>query len=95
MLDMAVVSPGSRVLDVAAGAGGQTMVAARHVEPTGYVLATDIAPDILAYADQEARKAGFSNVETRVLDGENLDVEPESFDVAISRVGLIYFPDQH
>jgi ubiquinone/menaquinone biosynthesis C-methylase UbiE len=30
-----------------------------------------------------------------VLDGENLDVEPGTFDAVISRVGLIYFPDQH
>jgi SAM-dependent methyltransferase len=28
------------------------------------------------------------------MDGEHLDVEPESFDAVISRVGLIYFPDQ-
>jgi SAM-dependent methyltransferase len=28
------------------------------------------------------------------MDGEALDVEPGSFDAAISRVGLIYFPDQ-
>ena len=35
---------GSRVLDVAAGAGGQTLAAARRVGPTGHVLATDISP---------------------------------------------------
>ena len=33
-------------------------------------------------------------METRVLDGEDLGVEPEAFDAVISRVGLIYFPDQ-
>jgi SAM-dependent methyltransferase len=33
-------------------------------------------------------------VETKVLDGESLDVPPDSFDAVISRVGLIYFPDQ-
>ena len=36
MLDMAGVGPGSRVLDVAAGAGGQTIVAARRVGPDGF-----------------------------------------------------------
>jgi cyclopropane fatty-acyl-phospholipid synthase-like methyltransferase len=40
MLDMARVGAGDRVLDVAAGAGGQTLAAARRVGPEGSVLAT-------------------------------------------------------
>lgn len=44
MLDAAGVTTGSRVLDVAAGAGGQSLTAARRVGPTGHVLATDISP---------------------------------------------------
>jgi ubiquinone/menaquinone biosynthesis C-methylase UbiE len=91
---MADVHAGSRLLDVAAGAGGQTLTAARRVGPSGYVLATDISSNILDFAAGNARAAGLTNVETRVLDGENLDVEPEAFDAVISRVGLIYFPDQ-
>jgi SAM-dependent methyltransferase len=94
MLDMAGVTAGSHVLDVAAGAGGQTIAAARRVGGNGYVLATDISANILEYAAEEARKSGLTNVETRVLDGESLAVEPGAFDVVISRVGLIYFPDQ-
>jgi SAM-dependent methyltransferase len=80
---------------VAAGAGDQTLMAARRVGPSGYVLATDIAPNILEFAATAAKAAGLANVETRVLDGENLDeLEAGSFDAVISRVGLIYFPDQ-
>lgn len=95
MLDMAGVGAGSRVLDVAAGAGEQTLSAARRAGPTGAVLATDISPTILAYAAKAARAAALGNVQTRELDGECHDELPEgSFDAAISRVGLIYFPDQ-
>jgi ubiquinone/menaquinone biosynthesis C-methylase UbiE len=94
MLDLAGIHSGSRVLDVAAGAGGQTLTAARRVGPSGYVLATDISANILDFAASNARAAGLSNVQTRMLDGEDLEVDPESFDVVISRVGLIYFPDQ-
>jgi SAM-dependent methyltransferase len=94
MLDLARIREGSRVLDVAAGAGGQTLAAARRIGPNGAVLATDIASNILEHAAQEARAAGFGNVATRVMDGENLEVEDELFDAVISRVGLIYFPDQ-
>jgi SAM-dependent methyltransferase len=95
MLDMAGIGPGSRVLDVAAGAGEQTLVTARRVGPSGYVLATDISANILEFAAEAAHAAGLTNVGTRVMDGENLDeLEADSFDAVISRVGLIYFPDQ-
>ena len=94
MLDMAEVGPGSRVLDVAAGAGEQSLVAARRVGPAGYVLATDISSNILEFCERDASAAGLTNVETQVMDGENLDVKEGAFDAVISRVGLIYFPDQ-
>lgn len=95
MLNMAAVGSGSRVLDVAAGAGEQTLVAARRVGPSGYVLATDISANILELAARDAQAAGFRTVETRVMDGEDLsELGEASFDAVISRVGLIYFPDQ-
>jgi SAM-dependent methyltransferase len=94
MLDLAGVQEGSRVLDVAAGAGGQTLAAARRVGPSGAVLATDISPAILEYAARAASTAGLTNVATREMDGEELEIEGESYDAVISRVGLIYFPDQ-
>src|SRR5215208_5992134 len=94
MLDQARIAPGARVLDLAAGAGGQTIAAARRVGPSGSVLATDISPAILGYAADAARAAGLANVEAREMDGEELDLDHGSFDAVISRVGLIYFPDQ-
>ncbi|HET7121284.1 MAG TPA: methyltransferase domain-containing protein [Solirubrobacterales bacterium] len=94
MLDLAEVGPGDRVLDVAAGAGGQSLRAARRVGPSGSVLATDISPEILRYAERAAREAGLTNLETREADAEALDAEPASFDAAISRLGLIYLPDR-
>ncbi len=94
MLDMAKVGPGHRVLDVAAGAGEQSITTARRVGPSGHVLATDISSNILEYAAAEAKRLGHANIECKVLDGENLDVPEGSFDAVISRVGLIYFPDQ-
>ena len=69
-------------------------MAARRVGPSGFVLAIDIASNLLVFAAEAARQAGLTNVETRVMDGENLELEAETFDAVISRVGLIYFPDQ-
>jgi ubiquinone/menaquinone biosynthesis C-methylase UbiE len=94
MLDLAGIGEGGRVLDVAAGAGGQSVAAARRVGSTGSVLATDVAPRILEYAAASARAAGLANVATREMDGEHLELDDASFDAVISRVGLIYFPDR-
>ena len=96
MLDLAGVAAGSSVLDVAAGAGGQTIAAARRAGPTGGVLATDLSPEILRYAATAAAEAGLDNVSTRELDGERLHELPAAgFDAALSRLGVIYFPDRH
>ncbi|MBI3820272.1 MAG: class I SAM-dependent methyltransferase [Planctomycetes bacterium] len=94
MLDMAGIESGQHVLDVAAGAGEQTIVTARRLGPTGSILATDISPNILMFAENAAIRAGLKNVKTQVMDGENLELPDNTFDAVLSRVGLIYFPDQ-
>lgn len=94
MLDMARIGVGEHVLDVAAGAGQQTLDVARRVGPSGYVLATDIAANLLAFAAGEVQRSGATNVACRRMDGEHLEVKDASFDAVISRVGLIYFPDR-
>src|SRR2546423_647922 len=67
LLDLAGVGPGSRVLDVAAGTGGQTLQAARRAGRSGYVVATDSSAAMLEVATKTAREAGLTNVETRVM----------------------------
>jgi len=93
MIEMAGVRPGLRVLDVAAGAGDQTLDIAKRVGPAGYVLATDLSPCILEFCKESAQKAGYANVETLAVDGETLQVEQASFDAAVCRLGLMFFPD--
>ena len=90
MLDLAGVGDGTRVIDIAAGSGGQSIAAARR---GARVLATDISPNILAEAEAAARDAGVA-IATQVADGESLGVAPEPFDAAISRLGLMYMPDK-
>ena len=96
MLELCDVGSGSRVLDVAAGAGEQSVTAAKRVGEAGHVLATDISPEILKYVDIAAKLAGANNIiDTAVMDGEELhQLQADPFDAVISRVGLIYFPDQ-
>jgi len=94
MLDLARIGPGARVLDVAAGAGGQSVAAARRAGPDGRVLATDLSPVILERAQRQFERSGLTSAATMVMDGENLAVEPSSFDAVISRLGIIYLPDR-
>ncbi len=93
MLDLVDLRTGNWVLDVAAGTGDQTLLAARRVGSSGYVLATDLSTNMLNAATDAVRKAGLTNVETRVMDAENLDLDADSFDAVICRLGLQAFPN--
>ena len=95
MLELANIIRGSRVLDIAAGAGDQTLTVARRVGPTGYVLATDIAASMLDLTAAAASRAGLTNVQARVMDAQRLEIEAESFDAVISRFSLMLIPDPH
>ncbi len=92
MLDLARIQPGQRVLDIAAGAGEPAVSAAERVGPGGYVLATDISEGIVELALRVARERGLNQVETRVMDGEKLDLPDASFDAVLCRLGLMYMP---
>ena len=93
MLDLAGVQAGNRVLDVAAGTGESTLVAARRIGPTGYVLAVDASASMLNAATEAAHKEGLTNVETRVMNAQNLALAADSFDVVICRMALMLFPN--
>ena len=74
MLDLANMRVGDRVLEVAAGTGDLAIMIARCVGPNGYVLATDISTSMLNVAAEAVRNAGLTNVETRVMDAENIEL---------------------
>ena len=93
MLDLAGVTVGSRVLDVGAGTGDQTLLAARRIGPGGMVLATDISASMLALTREAARAADLPNVQTRVMDAQSLELEAGSFDAAMARFSLQFVPD--
>lgn len=82
--------PGMRFLDVAAGSGALSIPAARL---GAQVLATDIAPTMIELLNARARAEGLSNVEARVMDGQALELEDDTFDVSGSQNGVSLFPD--
>ncbi len=93
MLQLAGLSPGKRVLDIAAGTGEPAIPAARMVSPGGSVIATDFAEDMLAVAREKAARAGLNNVEFRRVDGEALDFPDGSFDAVTIRFGIMFMPE--
>ena len=93
MLEFARVGTGDQVLDLAAGTGGQTIDIARRVGMAGTVLATDLSPACIAWAEAHARAAGLAQVRTQVADAEDLPYEAQSFDAVVCRLGLMLLPD--
>ncbi|SEN47610.1 Ubiquinone/menaquinone biosynthesis C-methylase UbiE [Sphingomonas gellani] len=76
----------SRVLDVAAGTGALTLLAAR----TGArVLATDFSPGMV----DRVAASNLPNVDVQVMDGQALTLEDSSFDAVFSIFGVMMFPD--
>jgi SAM-dependent methyltransferase len=93
LVELADVKPGSRVLDVAAGYGEPSLSAAKVAGPEGSVVATDIAADMLAYGRERAQAAGLDIIDFVESEVMALDFEPQSFDAALSRWGIIFDPD--
>jgi SAM-dependent methyltransferase len=89
MLHLAGVSPGMRVLDVAAGSGDQTLDIAARVGPSGRVLAVDLSPALIELLRANASRAGAQNIDTLAANAETLELEAGSFDAAVSRLGLM------
>jgi ubiquinone/menaquinone biosynthesis C-methylase UbiE len=89
-LRRAGLTAGMRFLDVAAGSGALSLPAARL---GATVLATDLSPAMLALLTERARRESL-DIDTRVMDGHNLELEENTFDMAGSQFGVMTFPDQ-
>jgi ubiquinone/menaquinone biosynthesis C-methylase UbiE len=91
LIDMADIRSGMRVLDLACGAGTQSIQAAKRVGPNGRVVAIDISPTMLEHVRRNAIKAGLRNIDTLECAAEDLDEAQTPFDASISRLGLMLF----
>jgi len=93
LVELAGVTAGSRVLDVAAGYGEPSLTAARVAGPNGSVAATDISGEMLAYGRERAQAEGLENIDFIQSDAVSLDFPAGSYDAAVSRWGIIFDPD--
>jgi ubiquinone/menaquinone biosynthesis C-methylase UbiE len=93
MLALAAIRPGDHVLDIACGTGLVTFRAAEMTGPTGRVVGLDISGEMVERAKRRAAELDFENVLFKRSGAEDLSVENESFDVALSALGFMYVPD--
>lgn len=83
-LEAGEVGEGQKALEVGAGTGDQTLALAERVGTDGRVLAIDLSDSMLEIAKERVEAAGFDNVEFRVADANNLKIDQDGFDVAVS-----------
>ena len=93
LLSMVDLSPGLSVLETACGTGLVTLRAAVGVMPGGSVLATDISGKMVEETARRVQEKGYDHVYVTRMDGENLTVEDDKYDVALCALGLMYVPD--
>ncbi len=90
MLGEARVVAGARVLDLGAGTGDTTILAALRVGESGAVIATDASAAMIEAASEACRTAGFVNVTVRLMEATTLDFPQASFDAVIARQVLMF-----
>jgi SAM-dependent methyltransferase len=93
MVDVLVLQPGQRVLELAGGLGETGMLAAELVAPMGGVIISDQAEAMLEGARARALVLGLSNVEFQVLNAEWIDLPVASVDAVICRWGYMLMAD--
>ena len=91
---IASLQPGEIVLDLGSGAGFDCFLAANKVGPTGKVIGVDMTPEMLSKARENAKKAGYTNVEFRRGEIEKLPMDDASVDVVISNCVINLSPDK-
>lgn len=93
LVDHVEPRPGDTILDLAGGPGDNGFLAAERIGPTGKLIETDFAPQMVEVAGRLAAHLGRDNVETRVLDAENMDLADDSVDGIICRWGFMLMLD--
>ena len=93
LLDLATPQPGERVLDIGCGPGTTVLELARRVGPGGHVLGADVSEPSVARACERIATAGLRHAEAIVADASVHPFTPDSFELAFSRFGIMFFSD--
>lgn len=92
--EFAQIREGHTVVDLGSGAGNDAFVARKLVGPSGKVIGIDMTEAMIEKAKINNNKLGYTNIDFRLGDIENMPVEDNSTDVVISNCVLNLVPDK-
>lgn len=93
-LALGKIKEGETVLDLGSGAGFDCFLARKKVGDTGKVIGVDMTEEMIEKAKANAEKYGYKNVEFKLGEIENLPIDDNSVDVAISNCVINLVPDK-
>jgi arsenite methyltransferase len=91
---IADIQPGETVMDLGSGGGIDCFLAADTVGDDGLVIGIDMTSEMVSRARANAKQGGYSNVDFRLGEIENLPVANNSVDVIISNCVINLSPDK-
>jgi SAM-dependent methyltransferase len=91
LIDRTAAKAGDRILDVGCGCGSTSIALAQQVAPSGFVLGIDISGPMLARARELAPEG--APVDFALADATVYPFDPESFDLLVSRFGVMFFAE--
>lgn len=92
---LAEIQKGDTVLDLGSGGGIDVFLAANKVGDEGKVIGVDMTPEMIETAVKNAQKGGYTNVEFKLGEIENLPIEESAIDVIISNCVINLTPDKN
>ena len=95
LIERAGIHEGQSVLDVAGGTGEPSLTIAEVIGPGGSVICTDAVAEMVETARSEANRRGIRNIQFQQCSADSLPFPDNSFDVVVSRLGAMFFPDSH
>jgi len=90
---VAAPQPGEQVLDIGCGGGTTVLKLAEHVGPRGSIVGADISANSVAKLRERIAAAGLSNADAVLADAATYPFEAGRFDLAFSRLGIMFFAD--
>jgi len=90
----AKIKKGDTVIDLGSGAGNDCFIARKEAGETGRVIGIDFTPAMIALARNNVEKLGYTNVEFRQGDIENMPVAAETANVIVSNCVLNLVPNK-
>jgi ubiquinone/menaquinone biosynthesis C-methylase UbiE len=84
---------GDTLLELAAGTGDTGFEAATAIGEGGLLLSTDFSPTMLEAARRRGAELGVENVEYRVIDAEEIELDDDSVDGVLCRFGYMLMAD--